>query len=339
VRARRIVAVTACLALTGAAGCSPEAKPKPSPGGTVIVFTVDGAPPADGKPTADLLAKRLEALQFGRPTVRQIDPGTFEARLPGKHSGVAYADVPKPLTFTIRAVLDQSMWDDEHDPVPTGGPTTLDAVRKKVGARRFDAIPATIADAQWLDGPQPLGLGGLTGTEVSLLPLAVQFLAPDVTCAHIAARPQIPAPLGEAVVCGPGGHLKYRVGPAFITNADVVDAGFDHDQFGWSVDVHFTRDAGQRWRDISREAAQQTDVSPCGNAFSDGRCPIAMLLDQSAECVALILSELPSGQTDITRDLTQARAYTQDEVRVIAARLSSAGLPVTLTLKDVRVEE
>lgn len=106
----------------------------------------------------------------------------------------------------------------------------------------------------------------LTGPEVVVLPVKLQFSLPTITCAQLNARPagSIQDPDAMAVACDEAGFQKYLLDVSKVLGTDVSDASgvIQAGTNRWEVAIQFTGDGQPKWTDLTREATQNTSATP-----------------------------------------------------------------------------
>lgn len=138
-----------------------------------------------------------------------------------------------------------------------GTATTLDAVWVKVGpeaAALAQSLTYPAVDPQSMTVLAPFAR--LSPAEVALLPAAVQFNVPFVSCAQLDHRDaQLPGQ--SAVACDKG--QKYLLGPVSMDGGDLADvvAAFETNGNGWGVNLTFNSAGAQRWSELTTAAVSK----------------------------------------------------------------------------------
>jgi preprotein translocase subunit SecD len=161
----------------------------------------------------------------------------------------------------------------------------------------------------------------LTPDEVAVLPPAVQFNVPTVSCAQLDRRPAgaIDAVDQQVVACelDDTATIKYLLDRATVVGSDVARASVSDVDTRWQVTLGFTSDGQQRWTGLTAEAAK------------DGaQRQVAVVLDNSVVTAPAIQAVIP-GDAVLTADFTREQAET------IASLVQSGALPLTLTVVSV----
>ncbi|MFI6226840.1 protein translocase subunit SecD [Micromonospora echinospora] len=214
------------------------------------------------------------------------------------------------------------------EPAPQGVEEQRKAVEQKVGAAAWQAAnglqaPANVAtDPTLAERLKPFGT--LTPREVAVLPAAVQFNVPTITCEQLDKRPagSISDPKQPAVACETG--AKYLLDIAKVQGTDVEDADPALDQTGqWVVSLNFTGDGQGKWTALTREAfnneGQACDATALGQ---DGKCRVAVVLDNR------VISS-PEIQGVLTGDSQITGSFNNRTASDLASTLRYGALPVT----------
>jgi preprotein translocase subunit SecD len=220
-------------------------------------------------------------------------------------------------------------------PVSPDQKAQLAAIQKKVGA-------AAWAAAQKLTDPVDLSQNAnagkpyakfatLTPEEVTVLPAAMQFNVPTISCEQLDKRPPgaIDNEKAQVVSCQSGAKMLLDV--AKVVGTDISDASpqLDQQQGQWVVSLNFTADGQKKWTALTREAFQPAPGDSClaaAQAASSGatHCLVAVVLDKEIISAPEIQGVL-TGQSQITGQFTAASA------RELANQIKYGALPVTFT--------
>ncbi|XTZ17983.1 protein translocase subunit SecD [Micromonospora echinospora] len=221
------------------------------------------------------------------------------------------------------------------EPVPQGVEEQRKAVEQKVGAAAWQAAnglqaPANVsADPTLAERLKPFGT--LTPREIAVLPAAVQFNVPTITCEQLDGRPagSISDPKQPAVACEAG--AKYLLDIAKVQGTDVEDADPALDQTGqWVVSLNFTGDGQEKWTALTREAfnneGQACDATALGQ---DGKCRVAVVLDNR------VISS-PEIQGVLTGDSQITGSFNNSTASDLAGKLRYGALPVTFEPQEAQ---
>ncbi|MBB5873055.1 preprotein translocase subunit SecD [Allocatelliglobosispora scoriae] len=211
---------------------------------------------------------------------------------------------------------------------------TLDEVKAKVGATAWNAASALTAVGDPTANPE-IGLtlapfSKLTGPEVGVLPVTMQFNVPQINCEQLDKRfaGSIDDPKKQAVACQSGG--KYLLDVAKVEGIDIDSASPQLAQNGqWEVALNFTSDGTSKWTKLTGEAFRN-DVDPkCEQAAlgDQGKCLVAVVLDNTVISAPQILGVL-SSQSSISGSFNSASA--QD----LANKLNFGALPLSFVSRD-----
>jgi preprotein translocase subunit SecD len=125
--------------------------------------------------------------------------------------------------------------------------------------------------------------GELTGPEVAVLPVKLQFSLPTITCSQLNSRPagSIQDPDQLAVACDEAGVIKYLLDVSKVLGTDVSDAGavIQAGTNRWEVNLQFTGDGQPKWTDLTREATQNSASTP----FEPAALQMDVTVDPEAE--------------------------------------------------------
>ncbi|MFK3984213.1 protein translocase subunit SecD [Micromonospora sp. NPDC050397] len=202
------------------------------------------------------------------------------------------------------------------------------AVQQKVGPEAWQAASALQAPADLTTDPTLLDklkpFGELTGREVAVLPAAMQFNVPTITCELLEQRPPASISAKDQQVVACEGPVKYLLDVAKVQGTDVDDASAVLDQnSSWVVSLNFTGDGQKNWTNLTREAfnneggaCDQSAVGP------DGKCRVAVVLDNT------VVSS-PEIQGVLTGDSQITGNFTSKDANNLASQLRYGALPVT----------
>jgi preprotein translocase subunit SecD len=199
-------------------------------------------------------------------------------------------------------------------------PPTLAEVTAKLGGRSALATLTTLTDpAQLADGraaPLVAALEKLTPAEIAVLPAAVQFNVPQITCAELNARPpgSISAPDRQVTACE-STSTKYLLDKAAVLGTDVSSANyqFDASRAQWIVTLNFKGNGQDKWTNLTRKAFNEQDQD---------RRRVAIVLDNDVVSAPEIQSVI-TGQAEITG------GFNEQSAKDLATKLKYGALPLT----------
>jgi preprotein translocase subunit SecD len=199
-------------------------------------------------------------------------------------------------------------------------PPTLAEVTAKLGGRSALATLTTLTDpAQLADGraaPLVAALEKLTPAEIAVLPAAVQFNVPQITCAELNARPpgSISAPDRQVTACE-STSTKYLLDKAAVLGTDVSSANyqFDASRAQWIVTLNFKGNGQDKWTNLTRKAFNEQDQD---------RRRVAIVLDNDVVSAPEIQGVI-TGQAEITG------GFNEQSAKDLATKLKYGALPLT----------
>ncbi len=210
---------------------------------------------------------------------------------------------------------------------------TLAAVKTKLGSAY--TVAEGITDPTSVDDPtlyKLLPFSKLTGAEVAALPAQLQLNVPLVTCAQLNNRPpgSLDNPKQQVVACDQGDnvHTKYMLDVAKVQGTDVATAraGFDSQQGGWIVTLHFKGGGQDRWTNLTKEAMQGATPTAQGG---QGGAQVAIVLDNQ-------VVSAPQIQAVISGDaVISGSGITQSSSKTLATQLSYGSLPLSFTIQSL----
>ncbi|MEH1125791.1 protein translocase subunit SecD [Micromonospora sp. CPCC 206061] len=212
----------------------------------------------------------------------------------------------------------------------------LAAVQAKIGPQLWAAASALQAPVDLSADPTALTtyakFAELNGNEVAVLPPAMQFNVPTVTCQQLADRQpgSIADPKQQAVSCE--GAQKELLDVAKVLGTDVSDADgvLDSQNGEWVVSLDFTGSGQKKWTDLTREAYTNEGGACEQSALGDqSRCRVAVVLDNEVISSPEIQGVL-TGDSQITGDFN---ATTANE---LASKLRYGALPLTFDQNEVQ---
>ncbi|MDG6102861.1 protein translocase subunit SecD [Dactylosporangium aurantiacum] len=199
------------------------------------------------------------------------------------------------------------------------------AVQKKIGDAAWAAAMQEAGPVDLSADPSKAALyapfKSLTPEEVAVLPPAMQFNIPFVTCDKLDNRPvgSIRAADQPAVACEPG--VKYNLDVAKVLGTDVskADSSIDSTNGKWIVTISFKGDGQDAWTDLTREAY---------NNGTDSK-QVAVVLDNKVVSAPVIESVIP-GDARITGQ------FTKRDTELLANQLQYGALPLSFVPQDAQ---
>jgi preprotein translocase subunit SecD len=216
-------------------------------------------------------------------------------------------------------------------PIGSGPPATLAEVRKKVGEPAWKAAEALQAPAS--DPAQTPALAPfekLTGSEVNVLPAAMQFNIPAITCEKLKARPSgaIDNPAVQVVACDQSQGAKMLLNSTTLLGTDIDTASPQLDPTnGWVVSLEFSGEGNTEWTALTKEAFNNTGGACDASALENNHCMVAVVLDKEIVSAPEIQGVL-SGQSQIQG------SFTAQSARELANKIKYGALPLTFTIPD-----
>ncbi|GAA1520742.1 hypothetical protein GCM10009827_040560 [Dactylosporangium maewongense] len=241
-----------------------------------------------------------------------------------KPSGSASAPASAPATSAPAS-------DPASAPASSAPPVAADvaqqraAVQKKLGESVWAAAMAETAPVDLSADPAKAQLYApfktLTPEEVAVLPPAMQYNIPTVTCAQLDKRPvgSIRDEKQPAVACQPGVKYNLDVAKVLGTDVDNADSSIDSTNGKWIVTISFTGGGQNRWTELTREAY---------NNGTDSK-QVAVVLDNQVVSAPVIESVIP-GDARITGQ------FTKRDTELLANQLQYGALPLSFTPQDAQ---
>jgi preprotein translocase subunit SecD len=274
-----------------------------------------------------VLSERLAAAGYRDPRVSRTGPRTVTVRVGADPDTAGLRLLAAPGRLSFRPVL--------------GGPVTADRPargeppnrRPPPGAPVRAAVVARLGRAYTL-AERLTGPGGvdpatdaalapfavLSPDEVSVLPAAMQFAVPAITCAQLDSRPaEVTDPGGPFAACA-GGTGKYLLAAAALGWPGVAGVSSYLDAAtGWAVRVRFTPAGQARWTELT--------VAALRNPISR---QVAVVLDQR-------ILTAPRIQRAETGDVLIAwYGLDQHGTVRLAALLGSGPLPIAFAVRSIQ---
>lgn len=221
---------------------------------------------------------------------------------------------------------------------PSGSPTPVAVANAKLLAEVKKKLGATYTAAEQVNDPanaaedQFAAFRGLSGDEVAVLPLAMQFNIPQITCKQLNKRPPGSIePVGVQVVsCDEAGAYKYLLDVAKVQGTDLKTAaanlGDTQSGGGWKVDLTFSASGADKWQAATSEAFNKTgcENDPELVAQTIQYCRIAVVLDNT-------VVSAPQIQAVLRVNSQISGSFTASEAKELANQLKYGALPLTFT--------
>jgi preprotein translocase subunit SecD len=264
-------------------------------------------------------------------------PAATPSASPGGQGGMAATPTPTPSASASATPTPSTS--------ATTGPARADdltpeqrlaAVQAKIGPQLWAAASALQAPVDLSTDPTALTtyakFAELNGNEVAVLPAAMQFNVPTVTCQQLADRQpgSIADPEQQAVSCE--GAQKELLDVAKVLGTDVSDADgvLDSQNGEWVVSLDFTGSGQKKWTDLTREAYNNDGGACEQSALGDqSRCRVAVVLDNEVISSPEIQGVL-TGNSQITGD------FNSESANELASKLRYGALPLTFKQSEVQ---
>jgi preprotein translocase subunit SecD len=286
-------------------------------GNTNIVVSVPGQDNEDVKRIGAAAQMRFRQVVKTAPDVPAAEPAATPTP-----SGSA---TPSPSGSATPSASGSATPSGSGSATPSGSradaltPPTLAEVTAKLGGRSALATLTTLTDpAQLADGraaPLVAALEKLTPAEIAVLPAAVQFNVPQITCAKLNARPpgSISAPDQQVTACDD--TTKYLLDKAAVLGTDVSSANyqFDASRAQWIVTLNFKGNGQDKWTNLTRKAFNEQDQD---------RKRVAIVLDNDVVSAPEIQGVI-TGQAEITG------GFNEQSAKDLATKLKYGALPLT----------
>jgi preprotein translocase subunit SecD len=253
------------------------------------------------------------------------------AAKPSASSGGQGGGAPAPSATPSTAPSAAPSATPSAAPLTGDAATRLAAVRKKVGEpawKAAEALQAPVADPAQTKTFEPFEK--LTPAEVNVLPAAMQFNIPAITCETLAKRPAaaIDNPDVEVVACDTSRGAKQLLAKTTLLGTDIADATPQLDPTnGWVVTLEFTGDGNTEWTALTKEAFNNTGGACDQSALVNNHCMVAVVLDKEVVSSPEIQGVL-SGQSQIQG------SFTAQTARELANKIKYGALPLTFTIPD-----
>jgi preprotein translocase subunit SecD len=172
----------------------------------------------------------------------------------------------------------------------------------------------------------------LTCAEVAALPAVLQFTVPTVSCAMLNGRD--PGALEDdkepVVACDQGDnvHTKYALDPAKVQGTDVsgADSGYDPQNGGWNVKLHFTGKGQGKWTALTQEAMQAAQQNQ--QQGQTGGAQVAIVLDNE-------VVSAPQIQAVIVGDaVINGGGIDSQTSKLLATQLKYGALPLNFAMQN-----
>lgn len=202
-------------------------------------------------------------------------------------------------------------------PTPSRGKVTEEMVKQKVGQAAWDAAKALTApatDAAQIELLKPFSTldsdPKAPAAEVTMLSPEMQFNVPQITCEMLDRRVAgaIQEPTQRAVACQ-GGVEKHYLDVAKVAGTDIAKASpqFDQQTGQRVVSLDFTSGGQPKWTALTKEAFDNSGDPKCEKLGDEGKCLVAVVLDNVIISAPEIQSVL-TGQSQITGQFTAEEA-------------------------------
>ncbi len=283
---------------------------EPASARLTMTFTVEG-PQGSAERARGILQERAQVMGFVAPRALVVDDRTIAVEA-GVPNGISPDWLATPGRLQIRKVL-RTAPIAQGPPSPQAPPSsqapsspaagtpaaTLDELKAKLGGA-YDAAVVLTAPAD-ADDDRFAAFATLTAAEIALLPPAIQFNVPTVSCDQLDNRPgELPAE-SEVVSCEGGPvRAKYLLDAAPVVGSDVAEATPSGDQV---ISLRFTASGGPKWAELTREAFTNTGGECDSSAVGDkGHCLLAFVIDGRTIVAPQIAAEIgpreqPAGVT------------------------------------------
>ncbi|HEX2143781.1 MAG TPA: protein translocase subunit SecD [Glycomyces sp.] len=206
---------------------------------------------------------------------------------------------------------------------------TIDDVWAKVGPDAAAAAQALTAAPDEATTPLLEPFAELTPEEVALLPAAVQFFVPQITCEMLDSRPPGAVQQADIEVTACSApeaataddpsmtiSYKYLLAPATVLGSDVTSADVGSDQANpnqFVVNVQFSTAGAKKWSALTTENLQSQ---------------VAIVLDHEVVSAPTI-QEVSSNSTQISGE------FTATEANQLADQLNFGSLPTTFEVQTI----
>jgi preprotein translocase subunit SecD len=297
-------------------------------GNTNIVVSVPGEDNEDVKRIGAAAQMRFRQVVGTVPDVPAAEPAPSGSATPTP-SGSA-----KPAPSASASAKPAPSASAAAKPAPSGSATpsasaspvdvlaqpTLAEVTAKLGGKSALDTLAKLTDPAVLNdkraAPLVAALTKLTPAEIAVLPAAVQFKAPQITCAKLNARPpgSISAPDQQVTACE-STSTKFLLDKAAVLGTDVRTASFvfDAQRNEWIVTLDFKGNGQDKWTNLTRKAF---------NEQAEDRKRVAIVLDNDV-ISAPVIEGVIVGQAQING------GFTEKSAKDLATKLKYGALPLT----------
>ncbi|MBA3488895.1 MAG: protein translocase subunit SecD [Longispora sp.] len=318
-------------------------------GGTSVTLhtkTADGKAPSQDKldEALNIIRQRVNASGVAEAEVEKEGDSNIIVNVPGEQDGDELNKLVAPAELRFRQVImGQPDMGDQPDvkpatesaeapPAANGKDALLAQAKAKVGDALWQQAQAIISDPAQFQGKekeifeQLKPFSTLTGEEVAVLPVEMQFALPNISCAQLDRRPpgSIVDPKQKVVACSKEvdskskkvAQTKYLLDEAKVLGTDVEKADYSHLDGGWAVNLSFTDQGQKRWTEQTKVAYNNGQ-----NAGQPGQ-QVAATIDNR-------VITAPAIQGVITGPAQITGKFTKDEVSTLAAQLRFGSLPLT----------
>ena len=304
-----------------------------------VLKTTDGGGPSVTQPTPGPSGSAAPAPSGSAAPSASASPGVTAPAGAGGGGQGGMAPTPTPTPSGSASPAATATPGATSAPVDQTLAEQRAAVERKVGPAAWAAASGLQAPADFSQDPalaetlKPFA--DLTPEEVRVLPAAIQFTVPTITCAKLDQRPpgSVKDENQQAVACEQG-QLKNLLDVAKVRGTDVSDASgvLDQSTSQWVVSLNFTGDGQRKWTDLTREAFTNAGGACDASALGEngtGKCRVAVVLDNT------IISS-PEIQGVLTGDSQITGSFTNKTANDLASQLRYGALPLTFQPQEAQ---
>jgi preprotein translocase subunit SecD len=194
--------------------------------------------------------------------------------------------------------------------------------------------PSTVlADTALLRQLDPFGK--LSGDEVRVLPLQLQFNVPQVSCDLLNRRPPGSVEnIDEPAVACDNKNVKYLLDKAKTEGTDVSSASANLDQTkGWVVNVTFNGDGAKKWQALTQEAFNNEGsgciVTQPKDTGTGQVCQVAVVLDNE-------VVSAPAVQAVQNDDSQISGSFNKTSATQLSNQIKFGALPITFIPGEIQ---
>uniref|UniRef100_UPI000E3D15E2 protein translocase subunit SecD n=1 Tax=Allorhizocola rhizosphaerae TaxID=1872709 RepID=UPI000E3D15E2 len=214
------------------------------------------------------------------------------------------------------------------------GAATEAEVRAKVGAAAWDAAKALAAAPT--DQAQITALDPFSKldpeTDLGALTPEMQFYVPQITCAMLNKRipGAIQDPTKRAVACLQD-SIKYYLDIAKVAGTDIAKASPQFDQTTGQrvVAMEFTSGGQSKWTALTKEAFENSGDPKCEKLGDEGKCLVAVVLDNA-------VISAPEIQGVLTSNSQITGQFSAQEAQDLADGLNFGALNVSFKQEELK---